>query len=155
MKPIWSAGATTAVKRTSPATVSRASDGTQPEHGHEVRDHAEHRRGERQRERPLERVLAAAPQLLVAARTARRCARDELREALQQVAVRAGDERGVGERLVVHGEVTVRDGTSYLTLRGTVLPFRANRSGCSVFRALRRAERQAADTAYHRPQRGD
>src|SRR3989442_15701522 len=93
------------------------------EHGHEVRDHAEHRRGERQRERPLERVLAAAPQLLVAARTARRCARDELREALQQVAVRAGDERGVGERLVVHGEVTARDGTSYPTLRGTVLPF--------------------------------
>src|SRR5207249_5534567 len=71
-----------------------------------------------------------------------------LREALQQVAVRAGDERGVGERLVVHGEVTVRDGTSYPTLRGAVLPFRANRSAaaCSEHSVAQKGKQRTRPT---------
>ena len=110
MKPICSAGATTAVKSTSTATICRpsfqsccappttvveacASDRGQAEHRHGVGDDVEHRRRERQRERAVERVLAAAPELPVAARAARRRPRREVREALQQVAVRAGDQR--------------------------------------------------------------
>ena len=80
----------------------RAPDDRQAEHRNGVRDHVEHRGRERQRERPVERVLTAAPQLLVAARAARRRARRKLREPLQQIAVRAGDERRVGDRPVVH-----------------------------------------------------
>ena len=68
-----------------------ASDGREAEHRDTVRDHIEQRSGERQRERPIERVFAAAPELLVAARAARRSAGRELWKALQQVTIRAGD----------------------------------------------------------------
>src|SRR5262249_53557364 len=54
------------------------------------------------RQRPVERVLAPAPQLLVAARAARRRPGWQIRQALQEVTVRAADQRGVGQRLVVH-----------------------------------------------------
>ena len=68
-----------------------APDGREPEHGRGVRDHVEHRGRERQRERAVARVVAATPELEVAARTARGRSRLEVREPLQQVAVRAGE----------------------------------------------------------------
>jgi len=57
----------------------------------------------RERERAVERVDGASPELLVASRTARRCPRRQIREPLQQIALRTGDQPGVGEGLVVHG----------------------------------------------------
>ena len=73
----------------------------QAEHRHGVREHVEKGGRGRQRERAVERVLAAAPQLLVASRTARRGARRELGQALHEVAVGAADERRIAERLVM------------------------------------------------------
>ena len=80
----------------------------QAQHRHAVRDHQQHRGGERQRERAVERVLAAPPQLLVAARATRRRPWRQVRKPLQQVAVRAGEERDVGDGLVVHRQSTPR-----------------------------------------------
>ena len=80
----------------------RAPDDRQAEHRNRVCNHVEQSGPQRQRERPIERVLAVAPQLLVAARTARRRPRREIRHPLQQVAMQTSDERGIGDRFVVH-----------------------------------------------------
>jgi hypothetical protein len=59
-----------------------APDDCKAEHRHRVRDQVEQRRCQRQRERSVERVLAAPPQFFVASRTAGRRARVKLREPL-------------------------------------------------------------------------
>src|SRR5260370_10807042 len=79
-----------------------APDDCKAEHRNRVRDHVEQRGGQRQRERAIERVLAMTPELLVASRASRRCARRNLRDPLEQVAVNAGYQFWIGDWLVVH-----------------------------------------------------
>jgi hypothetical protein len=67
------------------------------------RRHPEDGGGQREREAAIERVFGVLPELVIAARASGGASGIDLRQSLQEVAVRADDEPIVGERVVVHG----------------------------------------------------
>ena len=78
-----------------------APDHGEAEHGSGVGNRVEDRRRQGQRQGAIERVLAGAVQLVVTARAARRRSGPQRGKPLHQVAMRAGDERRVADRLIV------------------------------------------------------
>src|SRR5262249_18262185 len=86
---------------------SLVADGAQPQHGDGVGDDVQHPRPEPEGERAVERVGTVPPELLVAARAACRGARREGGQVLDEVAVGARHQPGVGDGLVVARRIGV------------------------------------------------